>query len=315
MRSELIKKFPNLHVTAPYTNNYQNWQKLDDAVRLETLDEDLLLVLFDRVPGTDEFESGITIQPPGHQLCFNFGNGTWSFSNSEQAVTHDWRGVLVPQYNGQVNPQGDGKTQYSSTSSPARGFDFKYNVLLPTDLGADARASVSIGAANDSLSSLLGSQLIAAFPKLTILDVPSCNFVESPCVPLQRTGWTCTVDNEQGPGNTGVNVLDDDPTTFWHTEWQDGNPPGPPHTITIDMKAYYKIGGLTYLPRQDGTLNGTIGQWEVWVRSVVLYVNPRIELILAVLMIKIMKPLLLDLGVSTARSRLLNGTIQHLLAS
>ena len=315
MRSELIKKFPNLHITAPYSDNNDNCQKLDDAVRVETLDEDLLLVLFDRAPGRAEFEGGITIQPPGHQLSFTFGNGTWSFTDSVQMFREEWRGVLVPQYNGQVNPQGAGKNQYSSTTSPVRGFDFKYNVLLPAGLGADARDSVSIGGANDSLSSLLGSQLIAAFPKLTILDAPPSNLDKSPCIPLQRVGWTCIVDSEQGPDTLGINVLDGDPQTYWHTEWEDFNSPGLPHTITIDMKAMYQIGGLTYLPRQDGGSNGMIEQYEILVRSAFAHHDPDSKLTVVVSMTRYTLHRVPVLRISTTQSRPPSRPLHSLLAT
>lgn len=39
--------------------------------------------------------------------------------------------------------------------------------------------------------------------------------------------------------------------------------PPPPHEIQIDLGAVYDVDGLRYLLRQDGQLNGTIGQYAV----------------------------------------------------
>ncbi len=36
-----------------------------------------------------------------------------------------------------------------------------------------------------------------------------------------------------------------------------------PHSITIDMHAVKDVSGLTYLPRQDASYNGDIGQYSI----------------------------------------------------
>ncbi len=60
-----------------------------------------------------------------------------------------------------------------------------------------------------------------------------------------------------------VNAFDGDINTMWHTEWL---PTAPlPHEIQIDLGASYNIDGFRYLPRQDGGVNGRIGQYEFYI--------------------------------------------------
>ncbi|MCX4785156.1 MULTISPECIES: DUF6461 domain-containing protein [unclassified Streptomyces] len=43
--------------------------------------------------------------------------------------------------------------------------------------------------------------------------------------------------------------------------------PVPPHEIRIDMGSSKTIAGFAYLPRQDGSINGRVGQYEFYVSS------------------------------------------------
>jgi galactose oxidase len=79
--------------------------------------------------------------------------------------------------------------------------------------------------------------------------------------PLPQTDWTATA-SDASAGSPVSNVLDGNPGTFWHSQWE-GTPAPLPHTVTIDMKAARDISGLRYLPRQDGNPNGRIGQFRV----------------------------------------------------
>ena len=75
------------------------------------------------------------------------------------------------------------------------------------------------------------------------------------------TGWTATADSFQ-PGYPPSNVLDNNANTFWHTPFgANGN--ALPHTLTIDMKQNYLINSIAYIPRQDGSSNGNVGQHSI----------------------------------------------------
>jgi hypothetical protein len=73
------------------------------------------------------------------------------------------------------------------------------------------------------------------------------------------------VDSQETEGEDGraANAVDGDVNTFWHTQWQDANPPCP-HEIILELVPPAAIKGLTYLPRQDGGVNGTIKDYELY---------------------------------------------------
>lgn len=75
---------------------------------------------------------------------------------------------------------------------------------------------------------------------------------------LPRASWTVSADS-QASGDPASNVLDGDADTSWATA--DSAPL--PHSITIDMHTTQLVSGLSYLPRQDGILDGTIGQYAI----------------------------------------------------
>ncbi len=91
------------------------------------------------------------------------------------------------------------------------------------------------------------------------------NLLGRPDPTLVRTGWTATADSQETAKENGAasNALDGNTTTIWHTAWST-TPPAPlPHTLTLDLQAATSVGGVTYLPRQDGSANGRIGVYTV----------------------------------------------------
>jgi len=84
-----------------------------------------------------------------------------------------------------------------------------------------------------------------------------------------RVGSIWCFDSEEliGEGaNNGraIHCIDGLTTTFWHTRWTSDVPPYP-HNIVIDLGKPYTINGFTYLPRQDGGINGTVASYEFYV--------------------------------------------------
>jgi alpha-L-fucosidase len=80
---------------------------------------------------------------------------------------------------------------------------------------------------------------------------------------LLPNGWkVVSVDSEElaGENNSGANAIDSDSSTIWHTRWNADQKQ--PHTITVDMGKTHRIGGFTYLPRQDGLLNGVVEKYR-----------------------------------------------------
>jgi alpha-L-fucosidase len=80
---------------------------------------------------------------------------------------------------------------------------------------------------------------------------------------LMPFGWkVVSVDSEElaGENNSGANAIDGNSSTIWHTRWNADQKQ--PHTITVDMGATHRVGGFTYLPRQDGLLNGVVEKYR-----------------------------------------------------
>ncbi len=86
---------------------------------------------------------------------------------------------------------------------------------------------------------------------------------------IPQSNWSLLfVDSEELVGENGaaVNAFDGDVNTIWHTQWRGGSP-AHPHEIRIDLGQFYDIDGFRYMPRQNGGINGTIGQYEFYVSS------------------------------------------------
>ena len=75
-----------------------------------------------------------------------------------------------------------------------------------------------------------------------------------------------SVDSQELVGENGVatNAIDGNPATFWHTQWSQQTAPLP-HTLVLDLGGQYQVDGWRYLPRQDGSPNGTIAGYQVYV--------------------------------------------------
>jgi PKD repeat protein len=84
---------------------------------------------------------------------------------------------------------------------------------------------------------------------------------------ISRSGWSVRyVDSQELSGENGAasNVFDGNNATIWHTQYIPTSAPVP-HEIQINLGQAYSIQGFRYLPRQDGSPNGRIGQYEFYV--------------------------------------------------
>jgi glucose/arabinose dehydrogenase len=79
----------------------------------------------------------------------------------------------------------------------------------------------------------------------------------------QSTVTVRSVDSQETAGEDGraVNVLDGNPATIWHTQWQAASPPHP-HQIDLDLGTGRSVECVHVLPRQDMP-NGRIAGYEV----------------------------------------------------
>jgi hexosaminidase len=68
------------------------------------------------------------------------------------------------------------------------------------------------------------------------------------------------------PAYPPKNAFDGDTATFWHTEYVGANP-GYPHEFAIDLGKNHSVGGLVYVPRNDGSTNGRVKDYEVYIST------------------------------------------------
>jgi F5/8 type C domain len=66
-----------------------------------------------------------------------------------------------------------------------------------------------------------------------------------------------------GSNSAATNAIDGNTSTMWHTQWYASFPP-PPHYITLNLNGAYIVQGFRHTPRQDGSMNGTIKQYEFY---------------------------------------------------
>ncbi len=83
---------------------------------------------------------------------------------------------------------------------------------------------------------------------------------------INKTTWKLVSADSQHSGNEAKLAFDNNTSTFWHTEYW-GSEPACPHTLVVDMVSTYKVTAFTYLARQDGSQNGMVKAYEVYLST------------------------------------------------
>jgi galactose oxidase len=108
----------------------------------------------------------------------------------------------------------------------------------------------------------LSTEGIATLDGMAIDAIPEGRSAEAVmAAAITPASWTATADSYQ-PGYPPSNVLDGNTNTFWHTPFGANGKPLP-HTLTIDMQQAYLINSIAYIPRQDGSSNGNVGEHQI----------------------------------------------------
>ena len=174
LRSEAVTKFPDLRISAPRADN----DPRAEVLRMETIDTDLLVVLFDREPGNGEFPEGISLQPPEHQLSSMFGEiGGIVDKSLIQKWTKVYHDVTLPgRTTGPYdNPPTPTNFNFSDPIKMNGVFDYANRSICPEGLAAAAEAAMKWDgnpASNipDTGPGILGSQLLARVPRLVFAE-------------------------------------------------------------------------------------------------------------------------------------------------
>lgn len=179
-----------------------------------------------------------------------------------------------------------GASNGSYTGKPAsRGYEFSvHSAGAPSSVAVGATTLTALGskAAYDAASSgwyydaadragtlwiKAGSQSGAFTVTARGITVPAGTAVPPTSGPIPQTAWKLvSADSQETVAENGAatNAFDGNSGTIWHTKWS-GGAAALPHEIQIDLGARYDVDSLGYLPRQDGGVNGRIGQYEVYV--------------------------------------------------
>ncbi|WP_404867648.1 discoidin domain-containing protein [Kitasatospora griseola] len=88
----------------------------------------------------------------------------------------------------------------------------------------------------------------------------------TPVTPAAPNWKVVSVGSQETAAENGAatNAIDGNSATIWHTQWSTTATPLP-HEIQLDLCARYSVDSLTCLPRQDGSVNGRIGGYEIYV--------------------------------------------------
>lgn len=96
------------------------------------------------------------------------------------------------------------------------------------------------------------ANLAKALAQLELKSQLNINYVDNKLL-------TASASSYQKDGSNPSNVLDDNPATMWHTDW---NITTLPHWIALESQTPISINGLTYVPRQTGT-NGNVTSYAI----------------------------------------------------
>lgn len=125
-----------------------------------------------------------------------------------------------------------------------------------------AAAWLGSGCASHKDSSSQASKDPAAKPATTVSATATATVIVQPAKVALKFVKADSQETE-GEDGKGENAVDGNTETFWHTQWQNESPQCP-HEIVIELVPPSAIKGITYLPRQDGGVNGTIKDYEVY---------------------------------------------------
>ncbi len=138
---------------------------------------------------------------------------------------------------------------------------------------ASAPASVSVPAGSSTATFTVATTAVVSPTQVMIggsyNGSQSAILTVNPGSLIPQTNWSVAyVDSQETSCYNGAatNAIDGNPSTFWHTQFCGAAPPTP-HEIQINLGGSYNLTAFQYLPRQDGSACGWIGQYEFYVSA------------------------------------------------
>lgn len=82
----------------------------------------------------------------------------------------------------------------------------------------------------------------------------------------RKAKWKVVEASYEAPGGEARRAIDGNPRTLWHTYGPDGEH-HLPQSIVVDLGGEKTLKGFTYTPRTDGTTNGMVDRYAVYVST------------------------------------------------
>lgn len=107
-----------------------------------------------------------------------------------------------------------------------------------------------------------------------VLFFPSFVIAQSLQVPVNEIKVS-TDSEELFDHSEAIRAIDNNSSTFWHTEWK-LKASTLPHYLLFDLGKVYTLDKVTYLPRQDSSFNGSILNYELYISPTLDFTTPSI---------------------------------------
>ena len=139
---------------------------------------------------------------------------------------------------------------------PGAAVSYPYQVMLPmvangSASGGQPGGPFEVEAATNTYRYVrfVGKSEVNGDPWTSMAEL---NLLDGNGNPIPRANWSIAhVDSQETVGEDGwaENIFDDDPFSYWITEWY-YNDIDPPHELVVDLGDYYTLSGFRYLPPQ-----------------------------------------------------------------
>ena len=138
---------------------------------------------------------------------------------------------------------------------------------LPSNVSYSFSPATLSGSGTSTLTIAPGSSLPIGTNILTI-NANDGTQTRTEAVTLNVTPTVIFFDSQETQCENGaaVNAVDGSTSTIWHTQYCP-TIVSLPHEIQLDLGVGYLMRGFRYLPRQDGGINGRIGQYAFYVTN------------------------------------------------
>ncbi len=196
----------------------------------------------------------MSVQPVAAQNILPEGLAPMIVVPEEQTISYRERTLC---YNVTANVEFS-VTTTSEWITVRRGAAGEVYIHLSQNLSSESRTGELVFTSNDGTVSQ--KMLLTQTRDESVETIPTDDFV---------TATSVTANNSQS-GNAASKTIDGDYGTYWHTAWtgaafvvSESNPA----ILTYTFEDVDFIDYINYVPRQDGTINGSFGKVEVLVKT------------------------------------------------